>query len=120
MSSDPITEKLASADVEKGRTSALECGVCHQLAQNQASIGSGPRLWGIVGRPIASEVFGYSDALQAETGTWTFERLNAFLADPAGTVPGSLMYRGYVRDPIVRINLIAYLRTLSESPVPLP
>lgn len=117
---EPISEQLAGADVDKGRIRALECSVCHQLAKDKKAIGSGPRLWGIVGRPIASEDFGYSDALLAEMGTWTFERLNGFLADPAGTVPGSGMYRGYVRDRTDRINIIAYLRTLSESPVPLP
>ena len=117
---DPISEKLAGADVEMGRIRALECGVCHQMEQDKELNGSGPRLWGVVGRPIASDDFRYSDALQAETGIWTYERLNAFLADPAGTVPGSGMYRGYVENEIERVNLIAYLRTLADNPVSLP
>ena len=118
---DPISEELAGADVEKGRIRALECSVCHHLAKDKKSIGSGPRLWGVVGRPIASmNTLRISDAMRAETGTWTYERLNVFIGDPAGSVPGSEMYRGFVRDRTARINIIAYLRTLSDSPVPLP
>ena len=124
---EPISKELASADIEMGRAKALECVFCHQLTKDKITVGSrsgpqnGPRLWGVVGRPIATiKDTNYSDALQAETGTWTYERLNAFIGDPAGSVPGSLMYRGFVRDRTDRINIIAYLRTLSESPVPLP
>ena len=124
---EPISEELASADVEMGRIKALECSYCHQLTQDKVTTGSlsgpqyGPKLWDVVGRPIASiKDKAYSDALRAETGTWTYDRLNAFIGDPAGTVPGSGMYRGFVRDRTDRINIIAYLRTLSESPVPLP
>lgn len=122
---EPISEELAGADVEEGRIRTLECEFCHQLTKDKSSIDRGPQLaaplWNVVGRPIATtKDFDYSDALQAETGTWTYERLNAFLGDPAGSVPGSGKYRGPVRDRADRINIIAYLRTLSESPVPLP
>lgn len=124
---EPISEELAIADLEMGRAKALECGFCHQLTKDKTTVGSGSgpqngaRLWGVVGRQIASiKDINYSDALLAETGTWTYERLNTFIGDPAGSVPGSEMYRGFVLDRTDRINIIAYLRTLSESPVPLP
>ncbi len=116
----PISGELADADLERGRIRALECGVCHQMVKVEDTGGDGPRLWGVVGRPIASLDYDYTDALRAQTGSWTFERLNTFLADPAGTVPGSGMYRGYVKDRKERVALIAYLRTLSDDPVPLP
>lgn len=117
---EPISGELAAADVETGRIRALACGVCHQLSKHENTGGDGPRLWGIIGRPIASLAYDYSDALTAQKGFWTFERLNTFLADPAGYVPGSEMYRGYVSDRTERIAVIAYLRTLSDNPVPLP
>jgi len=124
---EPISEELASADIEMGRAKALECGVCHQLTKDEITVGrlSGPQtappLWDVVGRPIASTDSGrVSDAMRAETGNWTYERLNAFIGDPAGSIPGSEMYRGFVRDRTDRINIIAYLRTLSEDPEPLP
>jgi cytochrome c len=122
---EPISEELAGADVEEGRIRALECEVCHQLTKDKPSIERGPQtaplLWDVVGRPIAStDSMRVSDAMRAETGNWTYERLNTFIGDPAGSVPGSGKYRGFVRDRTARINIIAYLRTLSESPVPLP
>ena len=117
---EPISEELADADLEKGRIRALECGSCHQLSRDENTGGDGPRLWNVVERQIAGLEYDYSDALRALTGSWTYERLNAFLADPAGTVPGSGMYRGYVEDRTERIAVIAFLRTLSDNPVPLP
>ena len=119
ISVEPISAELADADLEKGRIRALECGSCHQLSKDENSGGDGPRLWNVVERPIAGLEYNYSDALRAQTGSWKYERLNQFLADPAGTIPGSQMYRGYVEDRAERIAVIAYLRTLSDSPVPL-
>jgi len=116
----PISGELADADLELGRIRSLQCGVCHTLSKSENTGGDGPRLWGVVGRPIASLQHAYTDALRAQTGSWTYERLNAFLADPAGTIPGSGMYRGHVRDRAERIAVIAYIRTLSDDPVPLP
>lgn len=121
---EPISEELASANVEEGRIKSLECEVCHQLTKERPGIYRGtqraPMLWDVLGRSIASDDTDKSDALQAETGNWTYERLNAFLADPAGSIPGSGKYRGPVRDRTDRINIIGYLRTLSDSPLPLP
>ncbi|MDH3669245.1 MAG: ankyrin repeat domain-containing protein [Paracoccaceae bacterium] len=117
---EPISGDLAAADIEKGRIRALECGVCHQMVKVENTGGDGPRLWGIVGRPIASLDYPYSDAMSSQSGSWTFERLNAFLADPMGIVPGTVMNKGYVDDRAERVALIAYLRTLSDDPVPLP
>lgn len=116
---NPISGELADADLEMGRIKALECSFCHRLGQNE-DVGNAPWLWGVVGRPIASQVFPYSDAMQAQSGSWTFERLNAFLGDPTGNVPSSGMILGYVEDRTERINLIAYLRTLADDPVSLP
>ncbi|MGB7243091.1 MAG: ankyrin repeat domain-containing protein [Sulfitobacter sp.] len=122
---EPITEDLADADLTKGRILAVVCTNCHWLEKDAEETDSyGPRLWGIVGRQIAiaheRERFPYSEAMKAQTGNWTFERLNAFLADPSGSIPGQGMYKGTIKDKTERINLIAYLRTLADDPVPLP
>jgi cytochrome c len=79
----------------------------------------GPPLWDIVGRPKASfGEFKYSPALQAVGGEWTYEALNNFLAHPAWTIPGtSIVMRG--SDPRDRADIISFLRTLSNNPVPL-
>ncbi len=121
-----ITANIASAGLEAGRIRAIECTNCHLLQLGQ-TWGSevpqvrGPSLWDVVGRDIASlDDFKYSEALSAESGTWTFEKLNEFLADPTGYVPGTEMFAGHEQDHEKRTALIAYLRKLSENPVPLP
>lgn len=120
LSAAPISAALADANLELGRVKAVECSACHKLTKGDDGGTDGPLLWDIVGRQIAVLEHGYSDAMIAEAGDWTFERLNQFLADPTGSIPGTSMLRGYVDDPIERLNLIAYLRTLSDKPVPLP
>jgi cytochrome c len=51
---------------------------------------------------------------------WTFEELDKFLANPKGEVPGTAMAFAGLKKPDERANVIAYLRTLADSPVALP
>jgi cytochrome c len=118
----PIADKLAAADVEKGRVFfSGNCDGCHTHEPGKAPR-SGPNLWEVVGRDKASmpDYPDYSKTLQGLGGVWTFEDLNAFLYDPLLTTPGMKMEITGVQDEMVRVNLIAYLRTLSEKPMPLP
>jgi len=73
------------------------------------------------GRDKASTKFdGYSQTLLAWDGSWTYEDLNIFLAGPTLTTPGVNMDVRGAPDETDRLNVIAYLRTLTDSPVPLP
>jgi len=63
---------------------------------------------------------GYSDALRAWEGVWTYEDLNIFLSGPMVTTPRVIMETPGVEDEAERANLIAYLRSLSDTPMPLP
>jgi len=118
----PISMKLASADVEKGRTYFTH--VCSRACHNAEPNGgnkTGPNLWSVVGRDKASMAnFSYSDALLSWEGVWTYEDLNKYLFGPMLTTPGVKMETPGVPDETERINVIAYLRTLSDKPVPLP
>jgi len=119
----PIAVRLASADVKTGEATAKVCLACHTLEKGQPAK-AGPNLYGVLGGPAAHmEGFKYSAAMQdrRQKGiNWTFEELDKFLESPRGYVPGTLMTFGGLKRPDQRANVIAYLRTLSDSPVPLP
>ena len=116
---EPVSDKIAQANLEAGRLSAIECTSCHSLEAGKSK--TGPTLWNLVGRDRGSlPNYPYSDQMKAIGGTWTYEELNQFLADPSGTIPGTTMELKYELDLQKRADLIAYLRTLSDRPVPLP
>jgi len=111
---------LAAADVEKGKQTARVCTSCHTFDQGGENR-TGPGLWGVVGRNVASHgTFAYSSAFAAQTGAWTYERLDHYLTSPAKAVPGNKMAFAGLRKVEDRANVIAFLSTLSASPVPFP
>ncbi|MEX0960970.1 MAG: cytochrome c family protein [Burkholderiales bacterium] len=116
----PITSWLAAADSAAGENIYLQCSVCH-VAQPGAAGGIGPNLWNVVGRAVASQPgFDYSESLKQVGGKWDYEKLNRYLFDPKLIAPEGRMPFPGVKDDNERANLIAYLRTLSDAPLPLP
>src|SRR6185437_9789427 len=118
--SEPIEVLLASASVDRGKQTARQCQACHTFEKGGPNR-IGPNLWGIVDRPRASEAgFSYSDAMKKKGGKWTFDELNKFLIHPQGYIPGTHMtFAGLPRDA-QRADVIDFLHTLADSPVPLP
>jgi cytochrome c len=121
---EPIAVLLASANPEAGAAVFKKCTACH-TAESGGANKVGPNLWNIVNRPLAShEGFAYSAAMKefAQGGSvaWDYEHLSNFLASPKGYIKGTAMGFAGVKKPDERANLIAYLRTLSDSPAPLP
>jgi cytochrome c len=116
----PIAALLASANVKNGEQTAKECELCHNLGKGQGAK-IGPDLYGVVGRPVASEAgFGYSAPLKAKGGTWTFDALNTWLTNPRADVPGTLMTFAGISNAHQRADVIAYLNSNSDKPLPLP
>ena len=119
----PLPVLLASASAEDGAKVAKKCISCHNFGEGEGNK-TGPHLFDVVGRPIAEiSDFSYSDALHtvaAEHGTWTYEALNAFVTKPKDYAPGTKMGFSGLSSEKDRANLLAYLQTLSNSPVPFP
>jgi cytochrome c len=116
----PMEAMLANASVEKGKAAAKQCAACHTFEKGGPNR-VGPNLWGIVGRPRASEAgFNYSAAMKAKGGTWTFGELYAFLKNPRGDIPGTNMTFAGMSRGQQRADVIDYLNTLSDSPLPMP
>jgi cytochrome c len=111
---------LAAADPGAGEKDIRKCAVCHSFEQGGAAK-LGPPLWGILGREIASvDGFNYSDALASKDGAWDYDKLDAFLTNPKNWAPGTKMAFAGVKKPAERADIIAYLRSLSDNPEPLP
>jgi cytochrome c len=116
----PIAPLLASADAAAGKKIANKCKACHDLT-SAAKKKVGPPLWNIVdANKGGGSDFSYSKPLAAMGGKWTYEDLNKFMANPKGFIKGTKMVFAGVKTPAERANLIAFLRSLSDSPKPLP
>ena len=58
--------------------------------------------------------------MKAKGGKWTYDELNKFLTSPQAYIPGTAMtFAGLSRDN-QRADVIDYLHTLADNPVPLP
>jgi len=117
----PIETLLAKASAEKGQATAKQCQACHTFEKGGPNR-VGPNLYGIVGSPRgeARGGFNFSAAMKSKGGNWTFEELNKFLANPRGYIPGTAMTFAGLSRGEQRADVIDYLRTLSDNPLPLP
>lgn len=119
---EPIGPLLAAANAENGRTIATRvCGSCHTFNEGGRA-GVGPNLYGIVGNHHAHmEGFNYSAGMKAKSGeTWDYEALNTFISGPSRAIPGTRMAYGGMNSAAQRADVIAFLRSLSANPAPLP
>jgi cytochrome c len=117
----PIGPLLASADVAAGeRLARQQCGACHSFDQGGRN-GVGPNLYDTIGKPHGHVPgFAYSAALRGKPGAWNYEEMSAWLLKPSAYAPGTRMAYAGLAGAKQRADVIAYLRSLSPNPQPLP
>ncbi|GAA5105868.1 cytochrome c family protein [Bartonella jaculi] len=116
-----LSDRLQQGNFENGRKVFRQCAICHTSGRNESGR-VGPPLWEIVNRPLAfAKGFAYSRALRMNSDKkWDFVTLDRYLQSPRKAFPGTIMsFRGIKNDQD-RADLLLYLRSLSDHPVPLP
>jgi cytochrome c2 len=109
-----IVPFVAHADPSGEAVFKRNCVICHSTEPDHNKVG--PSLAGVVGRH-SGEVpkFNYSSANKNSGIVWTQEKLDAYLADPQGVVPGTTMLFPGVKNDADRHALIEFLATLSAD-----
>ena len=118
---EAVTDLLRDADPRNGQRQFVRCEGCHIIAKGRPDT-YGPNLWGALewgkaGSPTFDE---YSGAFARLEGSWSYEDMNAFLANPEDVVPGTKMNFPGLKKPQERADMIVYLRENGETPPPLP
>ena len=117
---EPLPVLLAKADVGKGQASFRKCAACHTAEKGGANK-VGPNLYGVVGSPKARIAgFNYSGPMKSKGGDWSYDELNAFIQNPKAHIPGTIMAFAGIPQAGERADLLTYMRTLNDTPPPLP
>lgn len=107
---------LREASIGAGERVARKCVACHTFEKGGVDK-VGPHMWDVVGRVAGSvDGFAYSSAMAEYAREWSYENLYDYLENPRGYVSGTAMAFAGLRKQEDRINLIAYLYTLSDAP----
>jgi cytochrome c len=103
------------ADLENGRLHFNLCRACHTITQGAPNM-TGPNLYGVFGRKVASAPgYSYSAALASKSWTWDAQHLDGWLRSPRTYVPGTRMSFYGISDDQDRRDLIAYLKLASSG-----
>ncbi len=118
---ESVIPLLSTADVNNGQKVSHVCGSCHTFDKGDGQK-LGPNLYSIVNKtPGQTEGFPFSDAMKArQDKKWTYDALDRFLFDPKSYVPDTRMNFFGIKKTQDRADLIAWLRTQSDKPAPLP
>ena len=119
----PIAERLKVADAKRGEAGVKACQACQNFEKGAAAK-VGPALYGVVDRVKGSMAgFNYSAGFKERAGKgekWDYASLDAFITNPKAYIAGTAMGYAGLADGAKRADIIAYLRSRSESPSPLP
>lgn len=105
-----------NADLDNGQAKFAICKTCHNTTQGAGAM-TGPDLYGIFGRKAGGEPgFAYSDGMKTLGVTWDAGSLDKWIAEPKTMVPATKMTYIGMQNPKDRIDVIAYLKTVTSPP----
>jgi cytochrome c len=105
-----------TADLDNGQAKFALCQSCHTVAKGADAM-TGPNLWGVFGRKAGSAPgFTYSDGLKASGIVWDAAGINKWITNPRAVVPGTKMTYLGMENPKDRIDVVAYLKTVTTAP----
>ena len=103
------------ADLSNGEARFAVCRSCHTTAQGGEDM-TGPNLWGIFGRKAGSEPgFAYSDDMKSAGWIWDADRIDKWITNPRGVLPGTKMTFIGMESPTDRRDVIAFLKTVTSA-----
>ena len=120
ISIEPVSLILSSASMEKGKKLSSKCASCHNFNKGEPHK-IGPNLFEIVGKPIGKKNdYAYSKAMSSFGNEWTYENLASFLYKPKDYIEGTKMNFAGLKNVEDRANIILWMRSNSDDPLPLP
>lgn len=103
-----------SGDTARGQTVFKKCTQCHSPVEGKN--GTGPSLYGIVGRPAGSiPNFRYSEANRTSGITWTEQEMFDYLENPKKKIPKTIMAFVGLPKAQDRADVIAYLKANAQQ-----
>ncbi|OYU77853.1 MAG: cytochrome c family protein [Alphaproteobacteria bacterium PA3] len=102
-------------DLANGRRQFAKCRSCHVIEKGGDNR-VGPALHGVFGRTAGTAAgFTYSPALKGAGFVWDADKLNQWLADPKGFLPGNRMTFVGLKQEKDRRDVIAYIKVESAK-----
>jgi cytochrome c len=106
-----------AADLDNGQAKFATCKSCHTVAKGAEAM-VGPNLWGVFGRKAGGAPgYAYSDGMKALGVVWDADKINTWITRPSAMVAGTKMTYVGMENPKDRVDVIAYLKTVTSAPV---